>query len=93
MEADTIHSLVEKEGKQSGKGVFEVPRDWLTVVRHISARKKLVITQMVSSDFKNSKLLFEGPLGNRQEVGWTKMRRFLGNSSWRIHVCVVTSGR
>ena len=66
MEADSIHYLIEKGNKRCGNGVVEVPRDWLTVVRHISARKRLAVTQMVSSDFKNSKLLFEGPLVNRQ---------------------------
>lgn len=93
MEADTIHSIIEKQKKDTNARI-EVPRDWITTVRAVHRRKRLNVIEMNSNDFKESKLLFSnGPLVNRpkntdgEPVGWLKIRRILYSKDAQPGTC------
>ncbi|VEN62401.1 unnamed protein product, partial [Callosobruchus maculatus] len=61
LEADSAHSLIEREWKRQTQFKIMVPWDWQQLVRICSRKNPFTVISMEKSDFINIKSLYEGP--------------------------------
>lgn len=61
LEADSIHSVIERNRKKIAKFQIMTPWDWQQMVRIAGIKKQFTVINMETSDFKQFKTLFEGP--------------------------------
>jgi len=60
LEADTVHSIIERERKKLPQFQIITPWDWQQMVRLCGTKKQLTVVNMDYTDFKEFKYLFEG---------------------------------
>lgn len=60
LEADTDHSMIERERKKCPQFKIVTPWDWQQHVRLCGTKKKFKVVGMENNDFLNFKMLYEG---------------------------------
>lgn len=60
LEADAVHSMIERERKKLPQFQIITPWDWQQMVRLCGTKKQLTVVNMECIDFKEFKHLFEG---------------------------------
>lgn len=60
LEADAVHSTIERERKKLSQFQIITPWDWQQMVRLCGTKKQFTVVNMEYSDFKEFKHLFEG---------------------------------
>jgi len=61
LEADTVHSVIERERKKIPQFQIMTPWDWQQLVRLCGSKKQLNVVSMETEDFKNFGSMYEGP--------------------------------
>lgn len=61
MEADTVHSVIERERKKIPQFQMMTPWDWQQLVRLCGSKKQLNVVSMEIEDFKDFGSRYEGP--------------------------------
>lgn len=60
LEADAVHSLIEREKKKLALFQIMTPWDWQQMIRLCGTKKQITVVAMETSDFKEFKQLFDG---------------------------------
>nr|CAH7719866.1 unnamed protein product [Callosobruchus chinensis] len=60
LEADTVHSVIERERKKVPQFQIMTPWDWQQLVRLCGSKKQLNVVAMETEDFKNFGYMYEG---------------------------------
>lgn len=60
LDADSAHSMIEREWKRQTQTKIMVPWDWQQLVRICSRKNPFTVISIEKADFKNIKSLYEG---------------------------------